>query len=198
MVRHGESFGNLQGLSQGHADYELTEKGIEQAKKIALRLKDEKIDFAYSSNLKRCSDTAEEIMKFHPYAKLILTNELREQAKGIWEGKNQKERDEAIRKASVEYHEFIFEGGEKYDEMFKRVISFFEKIKKKHKNEYVLIVSHGSPIASLTSYLLGKELRDAEQFVPKNTGISIFEINEKDIKIESENCTKHLKCSKIS
>ena len=37
----------------------LTKVGIEQARKLALRLKDEKIDAAYVSDLDRAKDTEE-------------------------------------------------------------------------------------------------------------------------------------------
>jgi broad specificity phosphatase PhoE len=49
-----------------------------QTQKVAKRLKNEKIDFIYSSDLKRASDTAKEIAKYHPHISIKLTQELRE------------------------------------------------------------------------------------------------------------------------
>jgi len=69
LVRHGESIANAKKMSQGKQDEwidtHLSEKGVEEAKKVALRLKKEKIDIIYSSDLKRAVETAEEINKFH-------------------------------------------------------------------------------------------------------------------------------------
>ncbi len=69
LVRHGESIANAKGISQGNRnkwmDTSLTKKGKEQAKKLAERLKEEKIEVIYSSDLKRAKETAEEINKFH-------------------------------------------------------------------------------------------------------------------------------------
>ena len=69
LVRHGESMANAKKMSQGKQDEwidtHLSEKGIEEAEKVALRLKKEKIDVIYSSDLKRAKETAETINKFH-------------------------------------------------------------------------------------------------------------------------------------
>ena len=66
LIRHGESIGNELGISQGQRnDLSLTEKGRDQAKRIAKKLANEKIDAIYSSDLKRANDTAEIIGKSH-------------------------------------------------------------------------------------------------------------------------------------
>ena len=43
FVRHGETDWNRENRTQGHTDTKLSKEGIEQAKKIAKRLKDEKL-----------------------------------------------------------------------------------------------------------------------------------------------------------
>ena len=63
IARHGETEENKKGILQGHLPGKLTELGIEQSKKLALRLKNEKIDAIYSSDLARASNTAKEIIK---------------------------------------------------------------------------------------------------------------------------------------
>jgi len=69
LVRHGESVANAKKVSQGKQDEwidtHLTEKGRDEARKVAQRLKKEKIGIIYSSDLKRAKETAEEINKFH-------------------------------------------------------------------------------------------------------------------------------------
>jgi len=57
IVRHGETEENKKGIVMGHLPGKLSQEGINQIKKVALRLKDEKIDFIYSSDLTRASDT---------------------------------------------------------------------------------------------------------------------------------------------
>jgi len=53
FVRHGETEENKAKIVQGQKHGKLSEEGLEQAKKVAERLKDEKIDFIYSSDLDR-------------------------------------------------------------------------------------------------------------------------------------------------
>ena len=60
IVRHGQTDANITGIIQGHGESNLTLLGKKQAQKIALRLKEEKIDYAYSSDLRRAKETAEE------------------------------------------------------------------------------------------------------------------------------------------
>jgi broad specificity phosphatase PhoE len=61
LLRHGESFGNITGLHQGHADYPLTEKGRSQASALAARWLREgrRFDLVISSPLLRARQTAE-------------------------------------------------------------------------------------------------------------------------------------------
>jgi len=64
LVRHGETIDNKKRLVQGHRQGELSDVGKEQAKKVAERLKDEKIDYIFSSDLRRAADTAKVIAKY--------------------------------------------------------------------------------------------------------------------------------------
>jgi broad specificity phosphatase PhoE len=98
IVRHGETPDNINDISQGQRETVLTEKGREQAIKLAERLKDEKIDFIYSSDLKRTKQTLQEILKFHD-SPVVYSNLLRERANGHYEGNPRsafiKEREES-------------------------------------------------------------------------------------------------------
>ena len=91
ITRHGETIENKQGIMQGHLPGTLSEHGIEQAKKLAERLKEEKIDFIYSSDLARAADTAKEIAKFHPNISINFTKELRERNLGELQGRKASE-----------------------------------------------------------------------------------------------------------
>ena len=53
LVRHGQTFANFERIIQGHGGGELTELGIEQAKKIGLRLKNEQFNLVCVSDLNR-------------------------------------------------------------------------------------------------------------------------------------------------
>ena len=57
LVRHCEAAGNLNRRFQGHTDAEVTENGKKQLELLALRMRNVKIDYLYSSPLKPVSYT---------------------------------------------------------------------------------------------------------------------------------------------
>src|SRR5262245_46586520 len=60
LVRHGETDWNADGRIQGHSDIELNPRGLEQARRLALRIPEEgQFDAIYASPLKRAYRTAE-------------------------------------------------------------------------------------------------------------------------------------------
>ena len=183
IARHGETEENKKGIIQGHLPGKLTLLGLKQAKKLSLRLKDEKIDAIYSSDLARASDTAKEIAKFHPNSKLYLVKELREKDQGDISGKLIKDIDWNKPRNT-----------EKRELMIERAKIILDKAYKLHKGKTVLFVSHGGLIKILLSLLLNKSKEETEKMGhPKNTSISIFNINEKgDHEIILINCNKHL------
>jgi hypothetical protein len=65
IVRHGETEENKQKIIQGHLDTILNSEGERQADLVAKALKDISFDVAYSSNLKRATDTAKRILVHH-------------------------------------------------------------------------------------------------------------------------------------
>ncbi len=77
LVRHWETEENKRREVQGHKHGKLSSLGIKQAKRVAQRLKKEKINFIFSSDLARASDTAKEIHKFHPKTPIKFVKELR-------------------------------------------------------------------------------------------------------------------------
>jgi len=77
ITRHGETIENINNICQGHIEGQLSKEGINQAKKLANRFKDEQINAIYSSDLNRAVDTAKQILKFHPDLTLILDKRLR-------------------------------------------------------------------------------------------------------------------------
>ncbi len=85
ITRHGQTNWNLIGRIQGQKDIELNEVGIEQAKKLALKLSKEKIDIIYTSDLKRSYQTAK-IISDTIKTNIIIDKNLREIHFGNWQG----------------------------------------------------------------------------------------------------------------
>ena len=195
ITRHGETEENLQGILQGHLHGTLSKNGIEQAKKVALRLKDEKIDIIYSSDLGRSADTTKEIAKFHPNIQLIFTKELREKDFGEFTGKNLKDIYLDVGKKGGKF--IKSKDAETIEEMHVRAKKFIDKIITKHKQiETILFVAHYGFNKALIAVLAGKPLNYISDLSEKQHQccINILEIDPKTraCKIDVLNSTKHL------
>ncbi|MEK6891234.1 MAG: histidine phosphatase family protein, partial [Nanoarchaeota archaeon] len=72
LFRHGQTYYNKEGIFTGWKDSNLTPLGINQAKKVANKLKHKKIQVAFQTKLFRSKDTLKIVLKFHPECKKIL------------------------------------------------------------------------------------------------------------------------------
>ena len=59
LLRHAETEENRNGIVQGQHPGRVSELGKSQIETVVNKLKNETIDAIYSSDLKRCTDTAE-------------------------------------------------------------------------------------------------------------------------------------------
>jgi len=183
IVRHGETEENKKGILQGHLPGKLTDLGLEQAKKLALTLKNEKISAIYSSDLARASDTAKEIAKYHHNAQFYFSQELREKDQGSLTGKLMSEIDWSKPRDT-----------EKKEKMIERARKILQETYKKHKGQTIVFVSHGGLILILTSLIIEKPLEDVKKMGhPDNGTFSIFELKENaNHEIVIINSNKHL------
>ena len=193
VVRHGETKENVLGISQGHKYGELSETGIEQSKKLAQRLKNEKIDLIFSSDLKRAKDTTKEIIKYHEVP-VFYVKELRERCRGIFEGKPLEEFDEDREKSGLPHSLYKPEGGESLEEVKERIFSFLKNLIENYKNKTILIVGHGGVNKIIFSILLSKPIEDIFNTINQNNAcINILEIeNLGKIKTHLINSIDHL------
>jgi len=185
LTRHGETIENVKSIWQGHLPGKLSKKGKEQAKKVANRLKNEKINAIYSSDLARAKDTAIEISKFHPETPIHLIKELREGDLGSITGK---------KKYKIDWNNPP-KGIENRESMRKRVKKLLDKVYKKHPNDTIIFVGHNGINKALITAIMGKHASHMKKIDNQyHTAINVFEITEdKDHKIHLLNCNKHLK-----
>ncbi len=184
LTRHGETIENQKKIMQGHLPGHLSKRGIEQAKKLALRLKHKKIDVIYSSDLKRASDTAKEIARYHKKIPINFVQELRETDLGSLTGKCSKDIDFDYRPDDVE----------SAASMQKRAKKILNEVYNNYPNKTVLFVGHNGINKALISVILNKSAKDMDKIESQhNASISIFEIREdKKHIVHLMNCIKHL------
>ncbi len=195
IVRHGETVWNREGRIQGHTDVGLSEKGIEQARKLAHRLGPVRFDAAYASDLCRASDTASVILQdrdvpLHP------TPGLREYHKGVFEGLT----DAELRaRYSAEYPGYVAkdldyapEGGESTRQVSARMTSAISEIKERHLDGTVLVVGHGGSLRAAMMALLGMPLDANWRFVFGNCTLTIVDTYHDNAVLRLFNDGSHL------
>jgi len=191
ITRHGETEENNTGIIQGHQPGHLSEQGVKQARKVAIRLKDESIDCIYSSDLNRAADTAREIAQYHPDVPLEFVKELRERYLGGWQGKTRKELGFG---SDINLMGFFPKDGETSEELFNRASNFLDTIFSNHHDKTVLSVAHNGINKALIAVITGKGSTDIKSIEHlHHTSVSVFEIKkDKSCSIHIFNCTKHL------
>jgi len=172
IVRHGETYGNVMDFMQGQKQNDasnLNENGINQIRKLSERFKDEKIDFVYSSNLKRAVDTAKEILKNHPGIKLKEDIRITERFWGEYEGKK--------RPKNINW-DYPGSSVETKIDLQNRVKDFLKDIYNLHKNDVVVIVTHGGTKRAFMKVFSNLSPDEWIDFKSSNTAVSLFEINK--------------------
>lgn len=97
---------------------------------------------------------------------------------GIFEGMYKQDYLDARESSGKPPTHFKPEGGESFVELRGRAQKFLEKLFKSHKNETILICSHGAYIKTLLGILLGKTVEETMDMQFKNASVNIIEIDE--------------------
>jgi broad specificity phosphatase PhoE len=165
VVRHGRTAWNDAGRFQGHTDIALDEQGQAQARRLAVRLGEERYVAAFSSDLARARETAETILGPRA-ATLVLDARWREMRFGEWEGLTWPQilaRSPQIEAEGAAKPRFYTpQGGESFDAVCARVGSALAELTREPaRSGNVLIVTHAGPLHALLRVALGDERSDA-------------------------------------
>ena len=153
VFRHGQTTYNRDKRFTGFKDAKLTSLGIKQARIIAKKLKNKKIEAAFYTRLSRSKDTLKEVLKYHPECiKQIKDDRMIERSYGLLEGKTH---DVIIKKYGKKqfdkWHRGFYDRppkGESFADVEKRVKPFIRDLIKliKKKKVSVAISAHGNSI----------------------------------------------------
>lgn len=148
-------------------------------------MRNEKIDVVYSSDLQRCVDTANAIMKYHPDLDINFDKRLRERSFGDFEEKPLPKDFDWFNPP---------DSFESIHDIMKRTKEFFSDIFPKHKNKNVLIICHGGIKRAFLMIMNHEPDEEYNNFIDTdNTSITEFDVREdKNHKMITFNCTKHL------
>jgi 2,3-bisphosphoglycerate-dependent phosphoglycerate mutase len=162
LVRHGESAPARDGepfpLVDGHGDPELDPVGVGQAAGVADRLQHEAIAAIYVSTLRRTAQTAAPLaarLGIEPR----VEPDLREVYLGEWEGgtfrKHVAEGHPAAEQMFAEQRWDVIPGAEPDNAFAARVRGAITRIAAAHRDETVVVVSHGGVIGQIIADATG-------------------------------------------
>jgi broad specificity phosphatase PhoE len=188
LVRHGITVWNQTARRSGHTDIPLAEEGVEQARRLADRLRDERLDAVWSSDLQRARITAEIIAGPHGLT-VIATPLLREGSHGAYEGLTREEVEAQCgpgiggRAADAEPIEAIMA----------RAVEARRIIQQSHPEGSVLVVGHLGPLRMLLCDAIGASLEMRHRFCMDNASLTILEYDADVFRVRLLNDTEHLR-----
>jgi 2,3-bisphosphoglycerate-dependent phosphoglycerate mutase len=196
LVRHGESIParDDQPFPQvdGQGDPELDPRGHEQAERVADRLAVEDVSAIYVTTLQRTAQTAAPLA-----ARLGITprveRDLREVHLGEWEGSFRKHVAEGHPIAQQMYVQGrwdVIPGAEPADAFAERVRAAITRIAAAHRDEAVVVVSHGGTIGQILA--LATDSRPFAFIGSDNGAISHLVVTDERWILRRFNDTAHL------
>ena len=173
MMRHGETAWNAENRILGSTDIPLNEKGKEQARQAAEKLKDIHFDVIYTSMLSRAMETGLTVASLQEDCEVYHDACLNENDFGEFEGKDRcsEEYQNEKRKCFKRYP-----GGESFLDVAARVYPFIRNLLSDPslQDKNVLIVSHGGICRVITSYFRDMENEEFITFVMPNCGCELI------------------------
>lgn len=196
LIRHGETPWNRERRVQGcRSDTELGQRGREQAEKIALVLRKQRVDAIYSSPLKRAVDTAKAIAQACGL-EVKVASELREIDAGELEGLSQEELRKRYKEFWKEWREsdpsFPLPGGESLEEVQRRAWGEIERIIERHPEETVAVIGHLLANLAIICRAVGLDLGHMGRLRQDPAAINILQITQQGNSLLLFNDTCHL------
>ncbi len=151
VFRHSESIDNRNGVFSGWRNPSLTSEGFVQAQKIAKQLELYKIDYAFTSHLKRATQTLNVVLKRRVNIPVFVDDRLIERCYGLLQGKSKKTIEQQNPKLYAQFHRGYCVAppeGESLAMVESRVIHFFAQLKAwlKQNPSNVAISCHNNSI----------------------------------------------------
>ncbi len=196
IVRHAQATGNLEGRFQCRKNNELTDLGRRQLELLSQRLRDTRVDAAYSSPLVRAMDTARACVQERDL-EIIAEPRLIELDAGQMESLLMAELyerfPEQMRNWREQPHLFCPPDGETMLQLYERVTAAVADIAARNEGRTVLVSTHGVVVRNLMCWARRLPLeRLCEVRRWSNTGIGIVEVTDGIPTLLQENDHAHL------
>ena len=193
LIRHGRTAYNAAKRWQGHLDVPLDDVGQEQAQALAARLADWPGTAVYSSDLLRARMTAVPLAAAWNVTPTFQAD-WRERHVGVFEGRSAEELQAEYPDVFAKMRQGIIDipGGERHDDLQKRVAAAYQRLLARHQDEMVAIVSHGGTLNALVSHVLDIPHQYGRLSFHGNTGLTILRVSHGIPRLTMLNDTRHL------
>src|SRR5262249_2707768 len=145
MVRHGATVLTAEDRFAGATDVELSDEGREQARRLADRLKGEKIFSIFASPMSRTMETARILAEPHGLT-VQKRDGFREISHGRWEEMTRKEVEKRFPEEAAEWEKdpytFAPQGGESGLAVTARALPALIELVRDHSGKNLIVVSH--------------------------------------------------------
>jgi len=194
LVRHGETLWNKERRVQGKSDIELSDVGLDQARKLAFSLKDHPITAIYASPLKRAYQTAAMINSYHRFP-IQVEPGLVEMDQGDFEGLSFKElmacEKEFLQKWISDPASVTMPNGESFIDVQQRAWHVLEGIID-DGTENAVVVSHNFTIAAILCKLRNTDLSQFRTTCVDTASKTVVTIRDGKASIDVLNDRSHL------
>lgn len=195
LVRHAESVWNTEGRIQGQMDPPLSERGLEQARRLADRLRHMHFDAFYSSDLQRAAQTAGCVAHALGLRPVPMV-ELREIFLGDWEGLSRDQLKADYPDLWRRWREWptwdLVPGGEGARAFEGRVRTALHSLMAQHAAGEVLVVTHGGVIQVALAEVVGQDSDGPFPFRIDNTSLTVVQHRQGRVSVTRVNDTCHL------
>lgn len=190
VFRHAETFDNRRGIFSGWRDSDLTLKGISQAQDIAEQLKRYRIDYAFTSHLRRARKTLEIALEGHPSVKVFIDDRLIERCYGLLQGKDKRK----VAQENPDWYAQIQRGynvvppeGESLSMVEKRVLSFLAQFRDwfEQTSGNVAISCHSNSIRPIRRVFEHLNMKQMLQLETSHDRVMVYDFHQRDWGIES-------------
>lgn len=156
LFRHGETADNKTKIFSGWRDVDLDQDGIQEAEKIAEKLRAEKVTKAYCSDLLRSQHTLAIVMQPHAEIPATVDARIKERNYGELTGTSKSElaeKDPVNFKLWHRSYEVAPPGGESIKDVEARVMPFIEELMQNLQSEDVVFISaHGNSLRPMRKF----------------------------------------------
>ena len=131
VFRHAETTDNRRAIFSGWRDSEITSRGLFQARQIAKQLSHCRINYAFTSHLKRARHTLKIVLESHPPIPVFVDDRLIERCYGVLQGRSKRRIERVDPNFYARFHRGYYLAppqGESLEMVNRRVMAFLSQL----------------------------------------------------------------------